>query len=29
LSYRGRDVRVRGRLDPALAGELLAAIHRE
>lgn len=25
LSYRGHDVRVRGRLDPALAGELLAA----
>ncbi|OGN87650.1 MAG: GTPase HflX [Chloroflexi bacterium GWC2_73_18] len=24
LSYRGRDVRVRGRLDPALAGELTA-----
>jgi GTP-binding protein HflX len=25
LNYRGHDVRVRGRLDPALAGELLAA----
>ena len=25
LKYRGHDVRVRGRLDPALAGELLAA----
>jgi len=25
LSYRGQDVRVRGRLDPALAGELRAA----
>ena len=25
LQYRGDEVRVRGRLDPALAGELLAA----